>query len=346
MARLRLKYVNSYLDRHGKIRHYFRRPGSRGVSLPGLPGSIEFMAAYQGALANIAPPPPSPAHVIAGSLADIASGYERSAAFVNLSPSTQRTYRCALKPILEKHGHRLVRDLPADAAQRLIEEIGAERPAMANLTLAVLSKVMGYAIKAKVRRDNPFAGLERYRGGTYHTWTEDELAAYEKRWPLGSRERLAYALLLYTGQRGGDVCRMLRAHIVGNRIRVVQDKARKGEVRELMIPIHPALAQAVNAGPVVGMHHLITNARGQPYKELTDLIEAAVRKAGLPDRCVAHGLRKAACRRLAEAGASSKQIQAISGHKTLAQVEHYTRAAEQTILADSAIAKLSSRDRS
>ena len=65
-----------------------------------------------------------------------------------------------------------------------------------------------------------------------------------------------------------------------------------------LIPIHPALARALQAGPVVGMKHIITDARGKPLRRLTELIEAAVKTAGLPPRCVAHGLRKAALRRL------------------------------------------------
>src|SRR5215471_345292 len=136
MAKLRLQYVNEYRDRHGKVRRYFRRPGSRGVLLPGLPGSIEFMAAYQAALAVAAPPPPSPKHVIAGSLAETVNGYYQSAAYANLSPTSQATYKTALKAIVAEHGHRLVKELPADSAQRLIEKIGAARPGMANLTLA------------------------------------------------------------------------------------------------------------------------------------------------------------------------------------------------------------------
>jgi hypothetical protein len=68
MTRIKLKYVNEYMDRHGKVRRYFRRPGCRAVPLPGLPGSIQFMAAYQAALAIVSAPPPSPKHVIAGSL--------------------------------------------------------------------------------------------------------------------------------------------------------------------------------------------------------------------------------------------------------------------------------------
>ena len=336
--------MNEYLDRHGKIRRYFRRPGCRSVRLPGLPGSIEFMAAYQAALALVAPPPPSPRHVIAGSLANVAAGFFRSADFANLSPSSQRTYRTALKPILAAHGHRLVRDLPKAAARTIIEQIGATRPGMANLTRAALSKVMAYAIATDVRKDNPFAGLPRYRLGTLHTWTDQEIAAFEQRWPLGTRERLAFSLLLYTGQRGGDVCRMVRSDIVDGRIRVVQDKARKGTTNELMIPIHPALARALKAGPVVGMHHLITDSRGKPLSALTDLIEAAVRKAGLPDRCVAHGLRKAALRRLAECGATTKQIAAVSGHRSLTEIERYTARADQAALADFAIAKLPDRE--
>jgi len=354
MTKLRLPYVNEYRDRHGKMRRYFRRPGSRAVSLPGRPGSIEFMTTYQAALAAAAPPPPSPKHVITGSLADVVARYYGSASFANLSPATQRTYRIALKAVVEAHGHRLVRDLPSDAAQRIIEKIGASRPGMANTTLAALSKVMAYAIKPmKLRTDNPFAGVPRYKLGHYHNWTNAEIETYERRWPLGTRERLAFALLLYTGQRGGNVAKMTRDDVVNGRIRVAVIKRRKDEEeKELWIPVHPALARALKAGPVVGMKHLISDTRGQPLKHgLTDLIERAAKLAGLPtgseaakkDRCTAHGLRKASLRRLAEAGCSTKQLQAISGHRSLEVLEVYVQAADQAGLAESAIAKLPDR---
>jgi integrase len=273
MARIKLKFVNEYRDRHGRIRRYVRIPGSRSVKLPGLPGSIEFMDAYAAAIATVAPPPSSK-HVIHGSLAEVAAGYFRSAGFANLSEASQQAYRYALNPILEAHGHRLVRELPKSGARNIVEAIGASRPGMANLTRAVLSKLMAYAIATGVRPDNPFAGLERYRLGTYHTWTDAEIAQFERRWPLGTRERLAFALLLYTGQRGGDVVRMSRSDIVNGCIRVSQDKARKGTTNELMIPIHPALARALQAGPVVGMQHLIADARGRPLRGLSVLIAA------------------------------------------------------------------------
>ena len=63
-------------------------------------------------------------------------------------------------------------------------------------------------------------------------------------------------------------------------------------------------------------------------------------QAGLPDRCVTHGLRKAAARRLAEAGCSANEIASITGHVTLEEVARYTKAAEQKKLARAAMARL------
>lgn len=45
-------YVHGFVDRHGKSRFYFRRPGFKQVALPGLPRSPGFMAAYEAALAD------------------------------------------------------------------------------------------------------------------------------------------------------------------------------------------------------------------------------------------------------------------------------------------------------
>ena len=52
MAKVELKYVHSFKDRHGKPRNYLRAPGRTRVALPGLPGSSEFMAAYAAALGD------------------------------------------------------------------------------------------------------------------------------------------------------------------------------------------------------------------------------------------------------------------------------------------------------
>jgi len=157
------------------------------------------------------------------------------------------------------------------------------------------------------------------------------------------RERLAYALLLYLDQRGGDTVGLRRSDIRGGAVRLVQQKGdRKGKERkEMVIPIHPALDRAIKAGPTKGIY-LIGDKAGRPIKRkaLTDLIKRAAKGAGLPPDCVPHGLRKALQRKLAEHGATTKQMQAVSGHATLDEVERYSREAEQARLARDAIARL------
>jgi integrase len=63
-------------------------------------------------------------------------------------------------------------------------------------------------------------------------------------------------------------------------------------------------------------------------------------KAGLPNECVAHSLRKAAARRLAEGGCPPHEIMAITGHTSLKEVQRYTEEVDQMRLADTAIARL------
>jgi integrase len=339
MTRIRLVYIHEYRDRHGRLRRYVRRPGSRRVALPGLPGSPEFMQAYQDAMAGAVLRPRVPK---AGTLAALAAEYFASTEFANLRPSSRRVYRIALGPILKADGHRLVRDLPPDKARKIIQEIGVKRPGLANLTKSVLRRLFTYAIAIGQRRDNPFNAVPRYKIGTHHTWSDAELSAYEHRWPLGSRERLAFDVLLYTAQRVGDAVRMQRSHISNGVMAIAQQKTGV----EVFVPVHPALARSIKAGPAKGVY-LIGDKSGQPIlaSTLSDLIAAAVKAAGLPPKCVAHGLRKAALRRLAEHGASSKEMQAVSGHRSLREIERYTQAADQRRLAWAAIGILPDKDR-
>src|SRR5262245_13243234 len=171
MTNLRLRYVHEYRDRHDKVRRYVRRPGSRQVVLPGLPGSPEFMQAYENAMSGAVVPARSRRHK-AGTLGALAAEFMQSIAFANLKPSSQATYRLVLGPVLEHDGHRLVCDLPAEKARKLIQEIGAERPATANLTCKVLRRMFSYAMTVGIRRDNPFSRVPKYEIGTHHTWTD------------------------------------------------------------------------------------------------------------------------------------------------------------------------------
>jgi integrase len=340
VALLKLKYVNEYRDRTGKLRRYFRRGGKTLGALPGDVGSDEFMSAYQGFLADqvpVAAPRNSE-----GTFGRLINEYYGSRPFLNLKPSSRQIYRYVLEPLAKAHGHRMVRDMRADKVSKIIQDIGETKPGMANLTRSVLQKMMKYAVKMKWRADNPVAGVEPFKGGTHHSWTEGELKTFEGRWPLGTRQRLAYALLLYTAQRVGDVAKMVRADMSEGTLHVIQQKTGA----ELYLPVLPELEQAMRAYPAKGLS-LIGNENGKPLTRaaLSHVMRAAIKEAGLPTKCVSHGLRKAAMRRLAEHGATEKQIAAVSGHKTLREIERYTAAADQKRLAKDATDKVRGKKR-
>jgi hypothetical protein len=209
-AVVRIPYVKVYTDRHGRVRRYFRKRGSKAVTLPGVPGSAEFMAAYQEAIGAPAPVSISRQHR-PNSVGALITDYLKSAAFQTLKPSSQHGYRIVLDRFGVAHGHRMVHDMPRAKVAAYIHEIGSSRPGMGNLTRKVLRRLLAYAVRLGYRNDNPITEIDSYRLGTRHTWSETELAAFERRWHLGTRERLAYALLLHTAQRCGDVVRMRRA---------------------------------------------------------------------------------------------------------------------------------------
>ena len=338
VAKLRLKYVDEYRDRLGTVRRYFRKGGKRLGVLPGEVGSEEFMSAYAAFMAEKSPAVVRPMHE--DSLAKLIVDYYGSRYFTDLKPSSRKLYKYALEPLSKAHGHRSATAMTAEHAEKIISQIGAKRPGMGNLTRAVMRRVMQFAVKTKRRKDNPMIGVDPFKIGEHHTWTDAELKKFEDYWKLGTRQRLAYALLLYTGQRVGDVAKMKRADISDDMIHVVQEKTGA----ELWIPIHPELQRAMKAYSAKGLT-LIGDAAGRPIKRdaLSAAMRAAIKDAGLPKRCVSHGLRKANARLLAESDATEKQIAAVSGHKTLKEIERYTKAANQKKMARAAMDKLPNR---
>jgi integrase len=195
---------------------------------------------------------------------------------------------------------------------------------------------MQHCITAGLRADDPTHGIRgtKIKTDGYRTWTEADIEAFEARHPVGSRARLALALLLYTAQRRSDVVRMGRQHVRNGALSVRQQKTG----RALEIPVHPALQAVLDATP---SHHLtfLTTQAGKPFSPagFTNWFRDMCNEAGLPRGTSAHGLRKAACRRLAEAGCSAHLIAAVSGHRSLREVQRYTEAADQARMARSAM---------
>jgi len=191
-----------------------------------------------------------------------------------------------------------------------------------------------------LRQDDPTVGIKPAKSvasGGYHSWSEEEIAQYEAKHPIGTRARLAMGLLLYTAQRRGDIVRMGPQHVRDGMITVRAQKTSRTTGKVLRIPVHRTLAELLVAAPTKHLTFLITRA-GAPFSAagFGNKMREWCDEAGLP-QCTAHGLRKAECRRLAEAGCSEHEIAAISGHESLSEIRTYTRAAEQARLARAAM---------
>jgi integrase len=336
MAHLRLPHVHTF-RKGGRVYHYFRK-GAVRVRLPGAPGSAEFMAAYHAAQAN-EQPPLGASRAAPGSMSALAADWYASPAFHALQPPSQRTYRRLLENFLKKHGARIV----AHAEPRHLLKILAEMkdtPAQANALRNVLRSLFQFAFERGLRRDNPMRDVRRlkYRREPYRAWEEEHIAQYRAHHPSGSSARLALELLLCTAQRRSDIIRMGPQHVRDGLLHIRQQKT--GE--ELRLPIHADLAAEL---PTEQEHMVfLTTEAGAAFKSGTGFynkFKAWCLDAKLPTDLSPHGLRKAAARRLAEAGCTPHEIMSITGHRTLAEVERYTRAANKARLAVSANARMS-----
>ena len=327
------KYVQAFIDRNGKPRFYFRRPGFKSVPLPGLPWSPQFMEVYESALSG-QPLQIGASKTKPGTVSAAIVGYYYDQSFLALAPSTQRPLRGILERFRAEHGDKRIALLQR---QHIIALLRSKKRFAARHWLMAIRALMKYAVEIGLREDNPAAGvkLPNLKTDGYHSWTEAEIAQFQAYHELGTRARLALTLLLYTGQRRGDVIRMGRQHIRDGIMHVRQQKTGI----ELAIPIHGTLASTIAEAPADHLTFLTTR-NGKPFSPagFGNYFRDCCNEAGL-SHCSAHGLRKAAARRLAEAGCTMHEIAAITGHASLSEVQRYTKAADQKRLALSAMQK-------
>jgi integrase len=330
------KYVQAWVDgRDSRAYYYLRRRGFPRVRLPGLPWSPTFMAAYEAAMSG-ARTAIGAGRVKPGSVAALVAEYLDSQQFFgSKSAGTQRMRRGILERFRAAYGERPMALLPAEWIEALLD---AKPPHAARSWLVTLRSLCQFALKRGYLRADPTANIKQrsIKGDGFHTWSEDEIAQFEAAHPIGSKPRLALALLLYTAQRRSDVVKMGRQHIRDGVLTVKQQKTGK----PLAIPVHPHLQTVLDATPSEHLTFLVT-ATGKPYggNAFSEQFRNWCDAAGLPTRCKVHGLRKAACRRLAEAGCSANEIMAISGHATMKELVRYTAAADQARLARNAMTK-------
>ena len=345
------KFVQGFIDRHGKPRFYFRRPGFPRMPLPGLPWSPEFMAVYENAIAG-QPKPIGGGMVVPGTMRALAVSYFTSAEFCSNKANTQSVRRNIIE--------RFCREVDHDGApfgnkkvvtlqrKHIIKMIAAraDKPESANGLRKALRAMMKHAIDIGLRADDPTQGVKsiqpKSRTG-FHRWTEAEIAQFETHFPVGTKARLALALGLHTGQARQDVVAMGLQHIRDGVLHWVRMKTEQSTGIELSIPVHPELRAIVDATRSGHLTFLVTEF-GKPFTSagFGNWFRDHCDEAGLP-QCSFHGLRKAVSVRLAEAGCTPHEIAAITGHASLKEVVRYTKTADRKRLAAAAMAKVAAR---
>lgn len=327
-------YASEFRDRHGRMRVRFRKAGLAPLYPKSPPGTDEFMAEYL-AWKHGKPSPIGKDRSAIGTFDDLISQYYRSIPWRNIpKDSTRAVYRGELERFRAKYGKRHVATMTAKNITKLMEKM-ADTPSAANNLLKRLRQLFDYAIVLDMRKDNPAKAVKSVRSNSkgFHEWTEAEIAQFKKRHPVGSKARLALEIFLCTAQRRSDAAVMTEHPEKPGYVRVRQLKTDA----LLTIPMHRDLKAARDACPS-GKPTFIVSSKGTPYtkESLGNWFKDRCVEAGLP-HCAAHGLRKAASRRMAELGMSNQRIKSITGHSTDSEVSRYTRNADQARMAEEAM---------
>ena len=218
-------------------------------------------------------------------------------------------------------------------------------PHQARHFLDALRGIFQWAVEAKLVKSDPTAGVKnppRKKGPGFKMWTEEDMAAYERRWPIGTRQRVWLDVLAYTGLRRGDAVRLGRAHVRDGVVTIKTEKS--GFMVAVTLPILPALAATLAASPC-GDLTFISGESGRPLtkESFGNEFRKACRAAGV--RGSAHGVRKIAATRAAENGATVAELEAIFGWHGGGMASHYTREADRVRLAKVAMHKLANEKR-
>ncbi len=345
-------------DRHGNIRIYYRARGEPKVRLRAMPWTPEFMDAYEAAK-SLAPPITNKG-INVGTWRWLCVRYFTECAdYFRLDDRTKRARRGILENTFDEPiapgSLKLFRDFPLSRMTADAVEVLRDRklgfPEAANGRVKAIRAVFKWAVRKKgpdgtalvshnPARDVPY--LKSNNPSGYHTWTLEEVRQFEKHHPIGSKARLALALLLFTGQRRSDITRLGRQNMRDGKITFTQFKGRNRKPKRLVLPILPALKQVIDASPCGELTFLVNNLK-KPFTDagFGNKFREWCNQAGLR-HCTAHGLRKAGATIAANNGATGHQLMAIFGWSTLKMAEAYTRAADQERLAQAAMHMLSS----
>ena len=335
--RVRLRGINSIRKRHadGSFKTYYYA-WKGGPPLRGEPGSPEFIASYNAAVAQKVAAP-------TGVLQALLFRFQDSAEFqFGISPRTRRDYVKQIKRIERAFGDFPIKALDDPRATSIFLE-WRDRLAQTSLRQAdyaygTLARILSWALKRRLIKTNPCANSGKLYSGSRvdKIWTEEDVARFLRFAP--PYLRLAMLLAINTGQRQGDLLRLPWSAYDGTIIKMRQKKTGA----YVPIPVSDALKTALDAAPRQSPI-MLTNSDGKPWSEsgFQGAWGKATMRAGIRGLTF-HDLRGTAVVTLARAECNEVEIYSITGHKpgdvqAILTAHYLPRDAE---VASNAIAKL------
>lgn len=358
-------YVSRFTDQHGKERLRFRRKGYPSGYFQSALGTEEFRKEYH-AFNNpdapvVAARVAAEARIVPGSAGDLRRQYYAVPTRLGPTETTQSKIISVLDrgffngretwPVAGIRFDHIDAMIAARRVQTFNEKTKRKEGGdeAAKKLRKELVRLFDFAEKIEMIAASPMkhvakikiAPANRSRG--FYAWTEEDIAQYRERWPLGTKQRLAMELFLWTDQRKVDAIHLGPQHVRGGEFVVRQSKTG----RMLRLAIAPQLQAAIDAMPESDALCFILTEWGKPFsvKGFGGWFRDQCDKAGLP-KCTAHGLRKAMLRRMADLEMSQQSLKAVSGHVKDEEVARYVESANQRRLAKSAIDRVSEWEKS
>jgi integrase len=336
MPRPRPPRLQREITRHGRSVWYVRRGHGTRIRIRAEFGTSEFEAEYRAALDG------APVQVVSnkagvGTLEWLWDRYRETTAWSQLALGTRRKREYIMVPVLSQSGK-----VSAAAITKAHIMTGRDRrkdtPAQARHFLDTMRGLFSWATDAGHIKTNPTDGIKKPampKDGGYAAWTEDDVARYEARWPIGTKERVWLGVLLYTGLRRGDAVLLGPQHIRDGVATLLTEKTKT----RVTFPILPVLDGILQAGPS-GDLAFICGAKGQPLVKdsFGTYFRDACNAAGVNKS--AHGVRKIGAIRAAHNGATVAELDAIFGWTGGKMAALYTEEADRARLAKGAMSKL------
>lgn len=334
MPRKLPQYVYREMTRHGRAVYYFRRGKGPRTRLPDF-GAPDFQERYNAALVSLEAPRKAVAGV--GSLSWLIARYRETGAYLALSMATRKQRDNIFAGVVKTAGHVSFR---AITRKTLLDgrEKRAATPAQSRNFLDAMRGLFAWALAAEHVTTDPTVGVKnppRPKTTGFKPWADDDVATYERRWPIGSKERVWLHVLLYTGLRRGDAVRIGKQHVKDGVATLRTEK----NGTEVYIRIYAPLAETLTIGPTGDLAFIVGADRKPLTKEtFGNYFREACVAAGLNKS--AHGLRKLAASRAAENGATVSELEAMFGWTGGTMASLYTKAASRKLLAEAGSRKM------